>query len=193
MRIETITRTLYTFDDLTDEAKEKAINNLWDITVSFDWWENVYEDAEQIGLKITEFDIDRGSYLSGDVTDYTLNVAERILKEHGEMTETYKLAEQYMEDRKTRTNEILVEQCQGEADLLYWPGCLKDWETIIDYYPEEIEEDDYEELNVEFERALKEEYLSILRREYNYLTSEESIIETIQANEYEFLEDGTPA
>ena len=42
----------------------------------------------------------------------------------------------------------------------------------------------------EFEKELAEEYLSILRREYDYLTSGAAIIETIEANEYTFTIDG---
>lgn len=52
------------------------------------------------------------------------------------------------------------------------------------------QEDENEELEKEFERALLEEYLSILTKEYDYLNSREAIIETINANEYEFTEDG---
>lgn len=51
-------------------------------------------------------------------------------------------------------------------------------------------EEKTEENCTEFVRALGEEFLIQLRREYEYLTSEESIIETIEANEYEFTEDG---
>jgi hypothetical protein len=36
-------------------------------------------------------------------------------------------------------------------------------------------------------------YLAILRYEYNYLTSEKAVIETIEANEYLFTIDGKPA
>jgi hypothetical protein len=46
------------------------------------------------------------------------------------------------------------------------------------------------DLDTEFQRALGKEYLSILRREYEYQTSEEAIIETIEANDYDFTEDG---
>lgn len=42
----------------------------------------------------------------------------------------------------------------------------------------------------QFEKDLLEDYLKILQEEYDYLTSEEAIIETIKANEYEFYEDG---
>lgn len=192
MRTETIIKTYYQFDELTPDAQQKASEKLWDINVDYEWWDFILEDAKNIGLQIDEFDLERqdGHDISGKITDYTLNVAERILSEHGESTETYKLAEQYIKDRNDLTVKIMAEYCQNDADLLEWPGCLKDWETIIDYDPEEIEEDEYDDLNEEFERALKEEYLSILRKEYDYLTSEEAIIETIRANEYEFDEEG---
>jgi len=41
------------------------------------------------------------------------------------------------------------------------------------------------DINVDFE-----EYLSLLRQEYEYLTSKDAIVETIQANDYEFTEEG---
>lgn len=44
--------------------------------------------------------------------------------------------------------------------------------------------------NYEFKYGLLEEYLSILNKEHEYLTSEEAIIETIQCNEYEFNDNG---
>lgn len=46
---------------------------------------------------------------------------------------------------------------------------------------------DFQEENIDF---MKDAYLSILTNEYDYLTSEKAIIETIEANEYEFYEDG---
>jgi hypothetical protein len=46
---------------------------------------------------------------------------------------------------------------------------------------------DYE---MDVHRAISGEILALLRREYDYLTSEEAIIETIEANEYEFTEEG---
>jgi hypothetical protein len=45
----------------------------------------------------------------------------------------------------------------------------------------------------EFLKSLLEDYRIILSKEYDYLTSRESIIETIEANEYEFDENGNIA
>lgn len=43
---------------------------------------------------------------------------------------------------------------------------------------------------VYFKRRLESEILNWLIQEYEYLTSEEAIIETIEANEYEFTKEG---
>jgi hypothetical protein len=42
----------------------------------------------------------------------------------------------------------------------------------------------------EWEQRLGEEYLSMLNREYEYLLSDESVDESIRANEYTFTADG---
>jgi hypothetical protein len=47
-----------------------------------------------------------------------------------------------------------------------------------------------EDLVTDFLRSLAEDYRIMLQREYEYLTSREAIIETIEANDYEFTEDG---
>ena len=57
-------------------------------------------------------------------------------------------------------------------------------------YEEYNESDDYKELCEEFQRTICEDYLIILQMECEYLTSEEAVIETIEANEYEFTVDG---
>ena len=46
------------------------------------------------------------------------------------------------------------------------------------------------ELDEEYVLALLEDYRIMLNKEYEYLTSEEAIIETIEANDYEFTEEG---
>jgi len=51
-------------------------------------------------------------------------------------------------------------------------------------------EDTIEEASREYANAISQEYLKILRDTCEYATSDEAIIETIIANEYEFLESG---
>ena len=52
--------TVYSFSELSDSSKQKAIEDNRYISVKENWWENVYEDANNIGLKITSFDDYRG-------------------------------------------------------------------------------------------------------------------------------------
>lgn len=157
MRTVTTHTTVYRFDELSDKAKQKAIEKRYDINVDFDWWDYMYADAETIGCTIDGFDIDRGGECSLTCEDAP-ETARLIVENHGETCGTRKLADQYLKDRM----ELLGEEEEGDFDAL---------DTI-------------------FQRALGEEYLSLLRQEYEYQTSEAAIIETILANEYEFTEDG---
>lgn len=180
MRI--IETKVYKFDELTEEAKQKAIENLYDINVDYEWWDLTYDDAANIGLKITGFDLDRASYVEGEFMDTALETAQAIIKEHGEQCETFKTAQDYM----IEYNRLLAEQCQEVADDLYHRQIEP--EIVFD-----LEYDDYintGDIDAEFLKSLCEDYRIILQKEYEYLTSEAAIIETIQANEYEFTEDG---
>jgi len=167
--------TTYSFSELSDDAKQTALEKLWDINVAYiPWWEFVFEDAYNIGLKITEFDIDRGAYCNGQLTENAHDVAQNILRDHGESCDTHALATQFMADWNT-----LVEK--------YSDGIDTNRVTENNEYDFDQEAD---KLEADFEYSLREEYLSLLRREFEYLTSEEAVRETIEANEYQFLETG---
>lgn len=50
---------------------------------------------------------------------------------------------------------------------------------------------DNEDMIDDFLNDILEDYKTILKNEYEYLTSKEAIIETIEANDFQYLEDGT--
>jgi hypothetical protein len=52
------------------------------------------------------------------------------------------------------------------------------------------DEPDTKDLDKEFLHNLLEDYRVMLQQEYDYLTSKDAVIETINANEYDFTEDG---
>ncbi len=166
-QIKTKTIELPTFEQLTEDEQAKVIENYYDINVDYEWYECIYDDAKSIGAKITEFDIDRGNSITLKLVDSASEVADKIIKNHGESCDTYKLAEEFLNDRDKLVDE--------------WP---KDEDGEID---DPIQFDiDLDDCEREFERALGEEYLSMLRKEYEYLTSAEAIKETLIANEYTF-------
>jgi hypothetical protein len=168
--MKTKTIEIYSFAELSEEAKEKAIQQFSDLNLYDDWWDCIYEDAEEIGLKITEFDIDRNRYAKGDLYYTCREVAQKIMDNHGELCDTYILAKSFMQDWST----------QEEA-------FNNDPDNEDDDFEDSSEADD---LCEEFERALLEEYSCILEKEYEYRHSEAAIIETIEANEYEFTKNG---
>ena len=164
MRTETI--TIYKYEELSVEAKERALREYCDINVHHDWFEYVYEEAATIGCKISAFNIDRGSYIDMQIDD-EIETSQLILKNHGETCGTYKLAKRLLDDVTglgLNVNDIELE--------------------------DEDTEEEFDLLLLEFHENLKEEYLSILRIDYEYLISDEAIADSIIANEYEVAENG---
>lgn len=168
MRQETI--NIYTFDELSEKAQQKAIEWFLSDYPDYGWFDTIYEDAEQCGLEIMGFDIDRGNYcdMRLKTNSYYEDVAAYIIQNHGEHCETYKAAATFDSARIDAITSLEGEE-RGE--------------------PEDLPE--YEEAENEFLYALKAAYLSMLRNEYDYLTSDEHAKEMIINNEYEFLEDGS--
>ena len=150
--------TVYKFNELSEDAKDKAIEKLYDINVDYEWWDAVEDDAKQIGLSITESNIDYRT-IKGKLLNGAIDVANNIINNHGESCGTYKTAKVYLEEYGN-----LSEDDYGDKDT--------------------------EEIDEEFEYALLQEYLSMLAKEYEYQTSREAIIETIEANDYSFTDDG---
>ena len=164
---------VYQFAELSDKAKESAVNNMANINIDYEWWENTFYDAEHTALlKLTAFDTDR--FCDGEFIEDAEETAKKIISEHGKNCDTLLTAREYMTDR----NNLVKKYSDGKQ---------------IDIVTEDNEYDfdnDLDDLNSEFLKSILEDYRIILRKSYEYLSSEKAIIETIEANEYEFTEDG---
>jgi hypothetical protein len=154
---------LYTIDELSEGAREKAVSEMSNINVDYEWWEFVLDDAKTIGLLIDEFSIDRKE-INGTFTQAAVDVAATIIREHGESCDTYKTAKNFLAEIENKGYDL---------------------DSLTDE-----EQEDYDALYAEFEYSLLQDYLSALDKDYDYLTSEEAILETIRSNGYEFTEDG---
>jgi len=168
--MKTIKTNIYEFKELSEDAKENALNNLRDLNVYYDWWNTTYEDAKNIGLKITYFGLDRNRHAEGEFLLNAYEVAHKIKENHGKHCETYKTAASFIEDW-----DKLVSEYQQQIDN----GDTQDFDEKAN----EMEED--------FLKSLLEDYSMMLQKESEYLQSDTSIIETIEANGYTFEEDGT--
>ena len=168
MRI--IETNVYKFDELSQTAKAIAVNRLSDINIDHGWWDCVYDDAKNVGIKIKSFDLDRNRDCEIEVYDYC-ETSWLILDAHGKECDTYTLAEEFRKDRDNLVESAPKDE-NGEFENEYALGKALD------------------SLEYQFKKDLAEEYSLILQREYDYLTSTESIIDTILANEYEFTDKG---
>ena len=141
------------FDELSEDSQAVAVDNLRDINTDHEWWEGIYEDAKEIGLKITGFDLDRNKHADGELLHYPAEVCQNILDNHGEDTSTRKTALAFMEEYQL----------------------MEDLHPVLD-----LETDDFEdlskELEEEFTKNLLEDYASILQAEYEYRSSDEAVI-----------------
>jgi hypothetical protein len=168
--MKTIEIKLYKFSELSEEIKENAVNHLCDINVDFDWWDYIYDDAKTIGLKINEFGLDRYRHATGNFLFSACEVAQNIFNNHGEFCKTYKTAKLFIKDWQSVFNEYMDETNEK--------------------YESTESENELMELEDNFLNSLLEDYSIILQNEYEYRTSNEAIIETIEANEYYFTKEG---
>lgn len=165
---------VYKYDELTEDQKLKVLEKQADINVDHEWWKYIYGEAKDLGFKIEGFDLDRNNYCKIKMIDSGCEIAEEIIKNHGESCETYKHAKQFLDYWKT-----LVEK--------YSDGINKDQVHENNEYEFDQDADELEE---EFKKTLQEDYRIMLQQEYDYLTSREAIEEIIKANDYDFTEDG---
>ena len=101
---------VYTFLELSDKAKEVAIERLNNINTDCDWYCFTYEHAKNIGLEITSFDLNWNKHAKGKFIIEALDVCKKILDEHGKNFGTYSIAEKYI---------LEYNLCPDDIDLLF--------------------------------------------------------------------------
>ena len=200
---------LYQFNELSEEAKQKAIEQFLDTNVDYDWWnmttDQFPEDLETIGAenegKKFYFDIDRGSFCSFEAS-ITLKDLIDAMEKVTDYSKYPSDLHEVFDYCKTEIGKIrpmlrgLIENgkikvyCRSKhgrqdldtfADAEFYGYDATNIEKFTDYWTTELED---------ILKMMANVFLSRLRDSYEYLTSEEAIIESIEANEYEFTEDG---
>ncbi len=188
--METITRKykVYSFKELKEEAKQTALEHFSDINVEPDgWWEDDYlldsclpkdiKTAIQLlmfdkGHKVERlfswesiyFDLDRSNYLQfKDLSVEDNEVFRKFLKIP---VSVWNKIEWHFEGNR---------ECNTYLEFIY---------------EEKSEHPSIEKAKAIFDELISDA-LSSLKKTYESLTGEESIIETIEANDYQFLKDGT--
>lgn len=191
-KIET---TVYSFAELSDSAKEKVLQKSWDINLYHEWYESPIEYLkEKYG---EDWQIDN-IFFSGFSSQ-----GDGAMFEYSGITD--KLYDEWVDTLKGRY-KVIAANCAPYASgkhrgHYYHAGCSShtmrlDEDFDRDTYPNcyDVMTDELAEMFAEW---LEEQYRDVchdmyrtLEKNYDYLTSEKAIVETIEANEYEFTEDG---
>ena len=152
------------FNEWDADTQSTILTKHSDINVSHNWWEDIYYDAEIIGIKLNGFDLDRNKHCSGKFIHHAYDVAKNIISEHGECCDTHKIAKEFIRLYEITANQTDIDEDEIVEQLQYFES--------------------------EFLNDILNEYSNILQREYEYLYSDEAIIETLICNEYEFDSEG---
>lgn len=171
--MRTVRLKIYQYNELSEKAKERVLKDLGDINVAYEWWQFDYEDAEQIGIKITGFNLDKGGIEGKLLMDMNDSI-ELVKANHGEQTETYKTANAFYWE--------WVKLVAEHSDGVNKEKVLQSKEAEFDELADELEN--------QYLNCMLKDYLKMLQKGYNYMTSKKAIEESIAAKEYEFTVDG---
>ena len=211
------TQTIYQFDELSDDAKEKARAWYREGNLDHEWWDAVYEDAAQcaaiLGIDIAP----RGKYgheiwfsgfwSQGDgacfAGTYSWKACAKAMRDHAPKdSELHAIA------------DTLTALSHGEGwsasmkhrGHYYHSGCMSvdvsfddDWYRQIDSGledPQDLPQAEFtagEETITQAMRDFADWIYKQLEREHDWLQADEQVDESILANEYEFTESGERA
>ena len=199
MREETRTRKLYQFDELSEAAQEKALEILSDVNFFDDWSEFTTDEfkdfLEVIGVAdpIISFSgfASQGdglsftgiySYAKGGRKEAAETHTGLYMKCRDEIRTIFNLQKKYfykLEGKINRTSHHYSHKNTVTFDM-YDRLEVKDFSAVE------------EELQEAF-RGIMQEMYRMLEAEYDYLSSRDAIKESIDANGYEFTEEGVLA
>lgn len=191
MGTETI--KIFTFDELTESAKDAAIEELCDLNVDHNWYEFVFDDAKMIG-ELLGIEIENiyfsgfssqgdGACFTGSYS-YAQKALKKVLEHCPNETEVHRIARELQSLQRKAFYSLSASV--SHRGHYYHEMC-----TSIDVSDKWSDygsnfDDELSELLRDFMRWINES----LEKEYDHLTSREAIIESIKANEYTFTESG---
>lgn len=182
--------SLYEYKELSDKAKEKA--RAWFTTdyPCHDWWDPIYEDAKEMA-KLLGIEIDdiyfSGFYSHGDGACFKGTFRPEDVKTVEEFLENYPEEKTVLGLYERICKVKCPEDCRVNISV---SGHHSHSHTMSISFTEEMEREEEREL-LSCVRAFADWIYRTLEKEYEYLLSDEAVEESITANEYLFLEDGS--
>lgn len=201
-----IETTVYKFDELSDDAKERARQWWHEQGLDYDWWDSVYDDAMNIG-KLLGIDLDCKPKNNPKAPNIPAIFFDGFYTQGcgACFSGSYKYAK--------GAAKALKAYAPQDAELIRIAKGLQQWQrrhfykieatcTANDRYMTtrcEVFSDRniYNELDAGTQECVAELLTDFahwiyrrLEAEYDYLNSDEQVDESIRLNEYEFTEEG---
>lgn len=191
----TVCKEVYKFNELSEDIQGKVVEKHYNINVEFDdWYEFTIDDAKEIG-KLMGIEI-KNIYFSGFSSqgdgacfegyyEYEREGLKKV-KDYAPVDERLHRIAKDLQDIQRKNFYQLKANVKQSGHYLH-EYCTR---INVDRYDDKEMTEDAEDKVIEYLRDFMRWIYRQLEQQYDYLTSEEAIIETIQANEYEYTEDG---
>ena len=192
------TTQTYSFNELSNEARQVAFNNNSDINVChLDWYDYTKDDFHTILELIGFYNIDSnfsGFYSQGDGASFSADYRYKkgclkAVKQHAPNdTELHYIVKGIVSHQKNNGYLLSCEVSQRgnyyHSNTMQFSWCKND-DSCFDWKNDFVE-DELEQLF----KDLADWYYSRLESEYEYLTSFAVVAAMLEANEIQFLENG---
>ena len=198
MRVDTVETKVYKLKELSDDAKQTALDKLRESCQDYEWWDYIFEDAKEIGklIGITIDDIYFSGFSSkGDGAcfdgsyEYNKGSVQAVKQHAPQDEELHRIVSELAAHQRKRLYQIRASvKHSGHYSHRFCTDFSVDFESYFgggDSYDSEVEADVIELLRDYMHWIYKR-----LEAENDYMMSDEAIKETIDANEYEFTIDG---
>ena len=137
--MKTIKVKVYQYSELNEKAQEKARNWFLEGNDFQIEWENIQEDAKNVGVELTAWDYNRN--IEGELLLDFSQVMANIIKEHGKDCETHKTAKAYQKKYNALTEEQDEEKEELEQEFLQ--SILEDYRIMADKQSDYIQSEEY--------------------------------------------------
>jgi hypothetical protein len=170
--MKTKTMEIFSFNELDETARQNAIESLWDINVDHEWYDCLIDEFEtqliQAGFSNIEIEFS-GFWSQGNGLSFTGHFSNESIHDKSVI---------YYESIKEFLGYVKHKHCYFDIKRL-----------SSRYSHENTVSTGNEYLDIRVRRIMQEFYQS-LESQYDYLTKDDRVIESIIANEYEFDIDG---
>ncbi len=192
MKIITRKYQVYKFKELNKDAKQKVIEKNYDINTDYEWFEGTIdymtEQLEKLGFDNAKIGFS-GFASQGDGANFTASVNLKVWAKKNKVKLSSLLLKAFANGEIgvsiTQSGNYEHEMTMG-TDINYFYNYTGYWaQEKIDSELAKIEDAILENAREEARKIYK-----ILNGEYDDLTSEEAIKDTIELNEYTFLKNG---